>query len=125
MRESTITTKIITTLNGKQAQFYFKVVAHPFQIAGLPDIIGISQGRFEAIEVKVFRGKNWLHLKSLLSDLQHATLTKIANLGGNARLGLYIEGELGFYLIPYKHLKNYELIADFKADNRDYFTLFP
>ena len=124
MKESTITTKILHSLNRREGEWYYKVVATPFQIAGLPDIIGLSQGRFQAIEIKVNRGKYKCHVRDLLTSLQYATLTKISNLGGNSRVGLYLEGDLGFYLIPFKHVKNYGLITDFKSENREYFTYF-
>ena len=124
MKESQITTKILHALNQGREALYWKIVAHPFQQAGLPDIIGVDRGRFQAIEVKVNRSKKACPIRGLLTTLQYDTLAKIWNLGGNSQVALYLEGRLGFYLIPLKHVKNYELITDFKTQNKDYFTVF-
>lgn len=58
--------------------FYFKTHGGPFQMAGLPDIIGLHKGRFIGIEVKV-PGK-----EANLTPIQIKVLGKIKAAGGIA-----------------------------------------
>lgn len=58
--------------------FYFKVHGGPFQVAGIPDIVGLHKGRFIAIEVKC-PGK-----EDTLSEKQQNTINKIKAAGGIA-----------------------------------------
>ena len=50
--ESLITAKIMTWLKKQPRCWCFKVHGNRFQISGLPDIIGLCDGHFFAIEVK-------------------------------------------------------------------------
>ena len=56
--------------------FCFKVHGSPFQMSGLPDIVGCHRGRFIAIEVKI-TGKE-------PSPLQYQRLKQINRCGGFA-----------------------------------------
>ena len=56
--------------------WFFKVRGNMFQKAGVPDIIGVLNGRFIAIEVKSEVGKP--------SELQLATIKLIKRAGGYA-----------------------------------------
>lgn len=50
--EEAIVKKIRKALQGSVGGFWFKVHGGPFQMAGLPDLLGCVQGRFIGIEVK-------------------------------------------------------------------------
>lgn len=50
--ETKIVRKIRKVLDSHFPGFYFKSHGGPFQVAGLPDIIGVHKGRFIGIEVK-------------------------------------------------------------------------
>ena len=71
-----ITDCILAYLSSRPSTWRFKVGAGPWQIAGLPDIIGVTDGRFFAFEVKV-PGKT-------ATPLQGATLAAIKRAGGIA-----------------------------------------
>lgn len=59
--------------------WFFKVHGGSiFQVAGIPDIIGLVNGKFIALELKAETGKP--------SDLQLRNLKLISNAGGYARL---------------------------------------
>ena len=74
--EKRITDCILAYLRSRPSTWRFKVGAGPWQIAGLPDIIGVTDGRFFAFEVKV-PGKT-------ATPLQGATLAAIKRAGGIA-----------------------------------------
>ncbi len=74
--ERRITDCILAYLRSRPSTWRFKVGAGPWQIAGLPDIIGCTDGRFFAFEVKV-PGKH-------ATPLQAATLAAIKRAGGIA-----------------------------------------
>ena len=67
---------ILAYLRSRPSTWRFKVGAGPWQIAGLPDIIGVTDGRFFAFEVKI-PGKT-------ATPLQGATLAAIRRAGGIA-----------------------------------------
>ncbi len=50
--EKAIVKKIRKALQRSVGGFWFKVHGGPFQMAGLPDLLGCVQGRFIGIEVK-------------------------------------------------------------------------
>lgn len=50
--EEAIVKKIRKALQRSVGGFWFKVHGGPFQMAGLPDLLGCVQGRFIGIEVK-------------------------------------------------------------------------
>lgn len=74
--EKRITDSILAYLRARPRTWRFKVGAGPFQVAGLPDIIGVASGQFFAFEVKV-PGKH-------ATPLQAATLAAIKRAGGIA-----------------------------------------
>ena len=74
--ERRITDCILAYLRSRPSTWRFKVGAGPWQIAGLPDIIGCTDGRFFAFEVKV-PGKH-------ATPLHAATLAAIKRAGGIA-----------------------------------------
>ena len=125
MKESQITTKLLAALNQKPKAVYWKIVAHPHQPAGLPDIIGLENGRFTGIEVKVHRGKGKLPLKKMVSLIQRHILQKIRDCGGVAQVAVYIEGDRGFYLLPLKKAVNYPSVYSFVQANKDHLMPFP
>lgn len=52
MKESIVVKNILKSLGTKYPGFYFKTHGGPFQMSGLPDILGVHRGRFIGIEVK-------------------------------------------------------------------------
>ena len=64
--------------------FIFKVHGGPFQMTGLPDLVGCLRGRFVGIEVKV--GSNQP------SKIQHYILTRINRAGGVGMWGNSVPG---------------------------------
>lgn len=74
--ERRITDGILAYLRNRPQTWRFKVGAGPFQASGLPDIIGCSDGRFFAFEVKTPGRK--------ATPLQAATLAAIRRAGGVA-----------------------------------------
>ena len=76
--ETKIVKKCMTLLKDKYPGFYFKTHGGPYQKAGLPDIVGVYQGKFIGIEIKC-PGK-----EDTLTDLQKKTLEKISKAGGVA-----------------------------------------
>ena len=72
--EKQITDCILAYLRARPRTWRFKVGAGPWQIAGLPDVIGCADGKFFAFEVKV-PGKT-------ATPLQSATLAAIKRAGG-------------------------------------------
>lgn len=74
--EKTVVAKIMKALDNNYPGFYFKVHGGPYQMAGIPDIVGLHKGRFIAIEVKVpGREKN-------LSEKQKRVIKMIQRAGG-------------------------------------------
>ena len=52
MKESTLTTNILKALRA-EGGWWFKVHGGPFQQAGVPDIVGVFDGVFFGVEVKL------------------------------------------------------------------------
>jgi len=50
--EDAIVKSIRKALQGSVGGFWFKVHGGPFQMAGIPDLLGCVQGRFIGVEVK-------------------------------------------------------------------------
>lgn len=78
MLEKTVVKNIMKLLKKDYPGFYFKTHGGPFQMAGLPDILGCHKGRFIGIEVKA-PGK-----EDTLTILQKKVLRLIRNAGGIA-----------------------------------------
>lgn len=74
--EKRITDAILARLRSRPNTWRVKIGAGPWQVAGLPDIIGCTGGRFFAFEVKI-PGKT-------ATPLQAATLAAIKRAGGIA-----------------------------------------
>ena len=78
MKESAVCLKIKKWLNCQPKSFYFKTHGNGFQLPGIPDLIGLTDGRFIAVEVKV-PGKEWNTSKA-----QDALIELINKCGGIA-----------------------------------------
>ena len=76
--ESRLQARIQRALNKEVGGFWFKIWAGPFQRAGLPDIIGCTEGCFFGFEVKTQTGKP--------TKLQLHTLQLIRDAGGCAEI---------------------------------------
>lgn len=76
--ETKVVEKCMALLKKEYPGFYFKSHGGLYQVAGLPDIIGVYEGRFLGIEIKC-PGK-----EGTLTDLQKKTLDKIRRAGGVA-----------------------------------------
>jgi hypothetical protein len=86
--ETVLVTKIKKELNKMPRTFFFKVWGNGTQMAGISDLIGICNGRFVALEVKV-PGK-----ENTLTALQRWFLTKIKLCGGVAEMITSVEEAL-------------------------------
>lgn len=78
MKESLVVKSIRRALDKYYPGFYFKTHGGPFQMIGLPDIIGVHKGRFIGIEVKL-PGK-----ENTITDKQAQVLRRIQLAGGIA-----------------------------------------
>lgn len=76
--ETKIVKACIAFLGKNYPGFYFKTHGGAYQRAGLPDIIGVHQGKFIGVEVKC-PGK-----EDTLTDLQKKTIDRIKRAGGVA-----------------------------------------
>lgn len=77
--EKSVTAAIVRHLKGVPGLWFFKVAGGGFQRAGVPDIVGVWQGRFFALEIKrpgVGR----------LTALQRAAIESIRAAGGVAEV---------------------------------------
>ncbi len=86
--ESRLVAKILKELRS-QGGWWFKTHGSPYQMAGIPDILGCHQGRFVALEVKV-PGKE--HETSTRQDW---TMKRIQEAGGVATVVSSKSGALG------------------------------
>lgn len=84
MNEADLTKKIMRKLKGRGG-FWVKVHGGPFQVTGLPDIIGCYKGRFVGLEVKV-PGR-----ESTLTPRQSLILSQILAAGGIAQMITSVE----------------------------------
>jgi hypothetical protein len=80
MKESALVKKMMEHLERKVGGLWIKISAGPFQVAGLPDIIGCYEGRFYGIEVKI-PGK-----EHELTKIQKYWIDKINKAGGKATM---------------------------------------
>jgi hypothetical protein len=76
--ETRIVGEIRKALDTHYPGFYFKVHGGPFQMVGLPDLIGLHKGRFIGIEVKC-PGK-----EDTLTESQKRIIKRIRKAGGIA-----------------------------------------
>jgi penicillin-binding protein-related factor A (putative recombinase) len=74
--EKSIVTNIVAYLHGLHSSWVFKVHGGLFQLAGIPDILCVYDGKLFAFEVKDAHGK--------ASQIQLVTLSKIKRAGGYA-----------------------------------------
>lgn len=87
--ERAITDKIMAYLKGTAPDgWFFKIHGGIFQLAGIPDIIGVFRGRFVALEVK--RPK-----VGRVTVLQATILRKISAAGGMAKVVHSVEEAAG------------------------------
>jgi hypothetical protein len=82
--ESTVVKNILIYLRARGG-FWVKIHGSPFQVAGIPDILGCYQGRFCAFEVK-------RDITGRPSPLQRYTMKKIRAAGGVAALIHSVDG---------------------------------
>lgn len=78
--ERTYTTRLLKSLRAEPDVWCVKIHGGSMQQAGLPDIIGVSNGRFFAMEVK--------QPGNVATPLQVRTLNAITDAGGYARIVL-------------------------------------
>ena len=76
--EKNVVKNIMNTLDKHYPGFYFKVHGGPYQVSGIPDIIGLHRGQFIGIEVKRPKGSHGPSKKQL------QIITKINAAGGIA-----------------------------------------
>jgi Holliday junction resolvase len=85
MREKDVVRDIMNFLKDKYPGFYFKSHGGPFQMVGLPDIIGCHKGRFIGIEVKL-PGK-----EDTLTPIQKKVIEMISKAGGISFMATSVE----------------------------------
>ena len=91
MSEASLVKKIIDRLTREVGGLWIKISAGPFQVAGLPDIIGCYKGRFFGIEVKL-PGK-----ERTLTKLQQWWIDRINTTGqGKATMVTSVEQAIKF-----------------------------
>ena len=88
MSEADLVKKIMTKLEKGPGGIWIKVSAGPFQVAGLPDIIGCYKGLFFGLEVKL-PGK-----ENTLTKIQQFWIRKIVEAGGIAHMVTSVEQAL-------------------------------
>ncbi len=90
--ESRIVKNILKAIRG-EGGWWFKTHGSPYQMAGLPDILGCHKGRFIAFEVKV-PGK-----ELDTSPRQEWTIKRIRDAGGVAAVVSSVSSALGVIYI--------------------------
>lgn len=90
MRESTLTSNIKRNLSTHFGGWWVKIHGGPYQITGIPDIIGLCKGKFFGIEVKL-PGK-----EDTLTDRQKHIITIINDNGGFAIMSTSVEHSVKF-----------------------------
>lgn len=86
--ESRLVAKILKMLRS-QGGWWFKTHGSPYQMAGIPDILGCHKGRFVALEVKM-PGK-----EDDTSTRQDWTMKRIQDAGGIAAVVSSKSGAMG------------------------------
>jgi len=84
-KETLIVRKIREHMNKKDKSYFFKIHGGPMQMVGISDLIGVYNGRFVAIEVKV-PGK-----EKNVTKLQQYFLDKVNDCGGLGLVATSIE----------------------------------
>lgn len=84
--EARITAAILKALHSLPRCWCFKVHGGAFQSAGIPDIIGVLDGRLFAIEVKTATGR--------ATRLQELTIARITAAGGAAGVARSVDEAL-------------------------------
>ena len=84
--EARIVAQIMSVLGSLPRCWAFKVHGGMYQSAGVPDIVGVHDGRFFAIEVKTATGK--------ATKLQELVLRRIIKAGGRAGVARGVEEAL-------------------------------
>ncbi len=88
VKESTLVRNILKEIRA-QGGWWFKTHGSPYQMAGLPDILGVHDGRFVAFEVKT-PGK-----ETQTSPRQEMTMHRIQEAGGVTAVVSSVSGALG------------------------------
>ena len=99
MTEASLVNKIMASLEKGLGGIWIKISAGPFQVAGLPDIIGCYKGKFIGLEVKL-PGK-----EKTLTKIQQFWLRKINEAGGKASMVTSVEQSLELVQNTRKRLK--------------------
>lgn len=76
MKESRIQKKILDYLNSLEHSYFFKYQSSIYTPAGIPDVIGVYEGKFFAFEIKNEKGKT--------SKLQEYVIQQLREAGGEA-----------------------------------------
>lgn len=85
MDESDLQKKIRDNLEERVGGFWVKVHGGPYQLVGLPDLIGLIKGNFIGIEVKCPGREN------KVTDRQERIMEKIRENGGVAFMAISVE----------------------------------
>lgn len=91
MIESDLVRKILVRLNGGSKAYYWKIHQDQYQEKGISDILGVDDGAFIAMEVKLIKHKDFPfnHIPDVLEYLDPAQilyLQKVAKCGGEAHI---------------------------------------
>nr|WP_302596975.1 VRR-NUC domain-containing protein [uncultured Cellulosilyticum sp.] len=70
--EKQFESKVRAFLNSLPRQWHFKVFGNAFQQSGVPDLVGVLNGRFIALEVKSATGKASKLQEVIIGKLQAA-----------------------------------------------------
>ena len=95
--ESRLVARMLKALRAKGG-FWFKVHGGPYQVAGIPDIIGCYHGRFVAIEAKI--------PGNLPTQLQWLTLEQLTAAGARAGVAYSVAQALTIAETPVVLLTN-------------------
>jgi len=88
VKESTLVRNILKAIRA-EGGWWFKTHGSPYQMAGLPDIVGCHNGRFVAFEVKI-PGQ-----ETETSPRQEMTMHRIQESSGVAAVVSSVQGALG------------------------------
>lgn len=99
VKESTLVRNILKEIRA-EGGWWFKTHGSPYQMAGLPDILGCHRGRFIAFEVKI-PGQ-----ETKTSPRQEMTMHRIQEAGGVVAVVSSTHGALGVLSILDKAKEN-------------------